>query len=238
MEDDIIGALTQEVKEEVVENYLYQRRLIEEQIKHVNELAEQTGELEEAGCEHLTQIYDALKETEFIDEFTKTLGLKDPPCWEWVGRDSRNRSQTGAIKVRGLTERARFKKLILESYRRLFTWTSQYKEAYVDLEEACKAVNHNLKKFEDDYDLLTLLRFLKDMDFEFVEKKHWLSDNFTPEEMASIESTLSFKPIRMEQFKLSPPPSLPKPNTIKRELNALADCVYGQCGDIIRTLVK
>ena len=238
MEDDIIGALTQEVKEEVVENYLYQRRLIEEQIKHVNELAEQTAELEKTGCEYLARIYDALSEPEFIDEFIKTLGLKDPHYWEWVGRDSRNRSRIGTIKIRGLTERARFKKLILESYRRLFEWTSQYKEAYMDLEEACKAVNHNLKKFENDYDLLTLLRFLKDMDFEFVEKKYWLSDNFTPDEMASIESNLSFKPMRMERFKLNPPPNLPKPAAIQRELNTLADCVYGQCADRIKKLIQ
>lgn len=238
MQDDIIAALTQEVKEEVIENYLYDRRLIEEQVKYVNELAEQTAELEEAGCEHLTRIYDALTEPEFIDEFTKTLGLKDPPCWEWLGRDSRDRRHLGQVKVRGLTQRARFKKLLLESYRELFTWMSQYKEAYEDLQEECKAVNQNLKKFENDYDLLTLLRFLKDLDVEFMEKKHWLSDNFTPEEMASIETSLSFRPIRMERFKLNPPPSLPKPKTVQKELNSLADCVYGQCSDTIKTLVK
>ncbi|UCG80184.1 MAG: hypothetical protein JSV60_09495, partial [Desulfobacterales bacterium] len=87
-------------------------------------------------------------------------------------------------------------------------------------------------------DLLILLRFLKDMDVEFMEKKHWLSDNFTPEEMASVETSLSFRPIRMEQFKLNPPPSLPGPNTVQKRLNALADCVYGQCSDSIKTLVK
>jgi hypothetical protein len=238
VQDDIIAALTQEVKEEVIENYLYDRRLIEEQVKYVNELAEQTAELEEKCCEHLTRIYDALTEPEFIDEFTKTLELKGPPCWEWFGRDSRDRRHLGSVKARGLTQRARFKKLLLESYRGLFTWHSQYKEAYEDLQEECKAVNHNMKKFEDDYDLLTLLRFLKDMDVEFMEKKHWLSDNFTPEEMASIETSLSFRPIRMERFKLNPPPNFPKPKTVQKELNALADCVYGQCSDRIKTLVK
>ena len=43
MQDDIIAALTQEVKEEVVENYFHARRLIEEQINYVNELAKQTA---------------------------------------------------------------------------------------------------------------------------------------------------------------------------------------------------
>ena len=238
MQDDIIGALTQEVKEEVVENYLYERRLIEEQIKHVHELAEQTAQLEQKCFRCLSGICRSLIKPEFIEEFTKALGLKGKPHWERPDSDSSEYVDLKSAKVRGLTQRARYKRLLLGAYRGFYTSTSQYKEAYEDLQEACKAVNHNLKKFESDYDLLTLLRFLKDMDFEFVEKKHWLSDNFTPEEMASIESTLSFKPLRMERFKLNPPPILPKPNTIQRELNALADCVYGQCSDRIKTLVN
>ena len=47
MQDDIVSALTQEVKQEVLENYLYERGLIEEQINYVNELAGHTAELEE-----------------------------------------------------------------------------------------------------------------------------------------------------------------------------------------------
>jgi hypothetical protein len=238
VQDDIIAALTQEVKEEVIENYLYDRKLIEEQVNYVNELAEQTGELEEKCSRRFARMYDSLIEPEFIDEFREALGLKDDPFGERLDKDSRDRKHLGQVKVRGLTHRARFKKLLLESYRGLYTWTSQYKEAYEDLQGECKAVNQNLKKFENDYDLLTLLRFLKDMDVEFIEKKHWLSDNFTPEEMASIETSLSFRPIRMEQFKLNPPPSLPEPNKIQRQLKALADCVCGQCGDRIKTLVK
>jgi hypothetical protein len=35
MEDDIVAALTHEVKEEIIEKYFYERRLIEEQIKYV-----------------------------------------------------------------------------------------------------------------------------------------------------------------------------------------------------------
>jgi hypothetical protein len=82
------------------------------------------------------------------------------------------------------------------------------------------------------------LNFLKDLDVELAEKRHWLSDNFTPKEMASIEARLSFRPIRMEQFKLNPPPSLPEPKIIQRELKALADCVCGQCADRIKKLIQ
>ena len=42
----------------------------------------------------------------------------------------------------------------------------------------------------------------------------------------------------IEQFKLIPPPSLPKLNAIERQLNALADSVYGQRGDRVKMLIK
>jgi hypothetical protein len=238
MQDDIIGALTQEVKEEVIENYLHDRRLIAEQVKYVNELAEQTAELEGECVKCFARICNSLIEPQFMDEFRQALGLKEAPFGERFGKDPEDREGLSWTKLRGLTYRARFKKLLIESYRGLYISACKYREAYGNLQEECKAVNHNLKKFENDYDLLILLRFLKDMDFEFMEKKHWLSDNFTPEEMASVETSLSFRPIRMEQFKLNPPPSLPGPNAVQKRLNALADCVYGQCSDRIKTLVK
>jgi hypothetical protein len=130
VQDDIIAALTQEVKEEVVENYFHERRLIEEQINYVNELAEQTAELERKCARRFGRIYNSLIEPEFVDEFRQTVGLKDAPFEERLDKDSHDRKHLGQVRVRGLTQRAKFKRLLLESYRRLYTWTSQYKEAW------------------------------------------------------------------------------------------------------------
>ena len=65
-----------------------------------------------------------------------------------------------------------------------------------------------------------------------------LGDNFTPEEMGSIETSLRFKAIRVEQFKLILPPSLPELNAIRRQLNTLADAIYRQGGDRAKVLIK
>ncbi|MCK4486325.1 MAG: hypothetical protein KAU38_06100, partial [Desulfobacterales bacterium] len=77
MQDDIVSALTQEVKEEVLQNYLYERRLIEEQINYVNELAEHTAELEEKLYRRFARIYEFLMEPEFINQFLQLLGIKE-----------------------------------------------------------------------------------------------------------------------------------------------------------------
>ena len=234
MQDDIIGALTHEIKEEVIERYLYDRRLVEEQINYVNELAEQVAELKEGCSSHFVSICDSLVEPEYVAQFAEALGLKNPLFREWHNQNPTDHGRQCRVKVRGLTLRAKFKKLLSELYRRLCTSNSQYTEAYEDLQEECKAVNYNLKKFQNNYDLLTILNFLRDMDVEFVERKRWLGDNFAPAEMAAIEENLSFKPVRMERFKLDSPPILPEPKTIQKQLNSLADAVYEHCGDTIR----
>jgi hypothetical protein len=238
MQDDIAAALTQEVKEEVIENYLYERRLVEGQIDYVKELAEHAVQLQEKLYKRFARIYDFLHQRTFLNEFVRLLKVDVTPFIDRYGKAPEYRKGVRFIKVHGFTDRGRFKKLLLESYRRLLVWNDQHKEAYEDLAQECKAVNDNLKKFENDHDLLTILNFLKDLDIEGITKKHFLGDNFTPEEMGSIETSLRFKPIRMEQFKLSPPLSLPKLNAIQRQLNALADSVYDQCGDRIKGLIK
>ena len=238
MQDDIVAALTQEVKEEVIENYLYERRLMEGQIDYVKELAENVAQLQEKLYKRFARIYDLLHEPTFLSEVARLLDVEDAPFIDRFAKAPEYQKGVRFIKVRGLTDRGRFRKLLLESYRRLLVWNDQYKEAYEDLEQECRAVNENLKKFEKDHDLLTILNFLRDMDVERIQRKHFLGDNFTPEEIGSIETSLRFKPIRIEQFKLIPPPSLPKLNAIERQLNALADSVYGQRGDRVKMLIK
>ncbi|MBW1741038.1 MAG: hypothetical protein JRJ42_07890 [Deltaproteobacteria bacterium] len=238
MQDDIVVALTQEVKEEVIQNYLYERRLIEEQINYVNELAEHTAHLEEKLYRRFARMYELLIEPEFVSQFVQLVGIREALFEQRFQNGSDYRNGLCFIKVRGLTSRAKFKKLLCKSYQRLFAWNKAYKEAYDNLEQESKAVNHNLKKFEMDYDLLTILKFLQDMDIEYLERKHFLGDNFTPEEIGAIEATLCLKPIRIEHFKLILPPDLPEPNAIQRQLGALASCVYGQCQDRIKKLMK
>ena len=238
MQDDIAAALTQEVKEEVIENYLYERRLVEGQINYVKELAENVAQMQEKLYNRFARVYDLFPEARFLNEFVRLIEVEATPFMDRFGKVAEYRKVVRFIKVHGFTDRGRFKKLLSESYRRLLAWNDQYKEAYEDLEQECKAVNDNLKKFENDHDLLTILNFLRDMDVEGITRKHFLGDNFTPEEIGSIETSLRFKPIRIEQFKLIPPPSLPKITAIQRQLNALAASVYGQCCDRVKVLIK
>ena len=238
MQDDFISALTQEVKEEVIQNYLYERRLIEEQIHYAEELAEHAAQLQEMLFGRFARMYDLLFETGFINEFVNILGPKEPPFNDRIGKDSKCRKDVRFIKVHGLTNRARFRKLVLEAYRRLVTWNDKYKDAYENLKEECKAVNTNITKFEKNHDLLTIINFLKSMDAGEIVKKHFWGGNFTPEELGAVEKSLHFKPVQIEQFNLIQPPQLPDPHTVHDQLTSLANSIYdhdkGRLSDVIK----
>jgi hypothetical protein len=166
------------------------------------------------------------------------VGLPAAPFWKEYKGSPHELEEACQVKVRGFTPRAKFKKILSQVYLELYKLNGQYKDAYEDLCEECEAVNYNLKKFQDNYDLLTILNFLKDMDVEYLERKHWLGDNFSPEEMASVEASLAFKPVCMERLKVAPPLTLPEPKTISKKLNALANRVYSQCTDRVKTMIR
>ena len=238
MPDDLISAMTQEVKEEVIRNYLYERRLIEQQISYVEEIADHAAQLQEMLFKRFARMYNLLPKPEFINEFVFLLGLKEAPFKDRIADEPEYRKDVLFIKVRGLTNRSKFKKLLLEAYRRLCNWNNKYFEAYRNLIEECEAVNHNLKKFEDNHDLLTIMNFLKGMDFEEITKKHFMGDNFAPEEIASIEKTMRFKPVSIKQFNLLPPQSLPEPADVRNQIAALANSVYDQNSNNMKTLIR
>ncbi len=238
MQDDLISAMTQEVKKEVINNYLYERRLIEQQISYVKEIADHAAQLQEMLFKRFARMYNLLPKPEFINEFVFLLGLKEAPFNDRIADEPEYRKDVLFIKVRGLTDRSKFKKLLLEAYRRLCNWNNKYLEAYRNLLEECKAVNHNLKKFEDNYDLLSILNFLKGMDLEEITKKHFMGDNFAPEEMASIEKTLRFKPVSIKEFNLIPPPDLPELTDVQKQIASLANSVYDRHCNNMKTLIR
>lgn len=238
MEDDFIAAIAHEVKEDLIEDYLHQRRLMEEQFRYVKELTEETRQLQDQLYKRFARIYELLVESRFVMEFVHFLGLSEPPFFQRYGEQTSFRKGLAFIKALGLTGRSRFRRLVVESYRRLLCWNDQYRDGYETLKEQCDAVNYNLKKFEQNYDLLTIINFLKDMDVEALQRKHFLGDNFTPDEMTTVEKTLRFRPVSVQQGNLIPPVTLPPLDTINSELRTLADRVYGACRDKLKVLVR
>ena len=76
------------------------------------------------------------------------------------------------------------------------------------------------------------------MDVVGLNRKHFLGDNFTAKEMGAVDKNLRFKPVRMETFNLITPMELPPPEEIRKPLNDLADCVFGQCKTGLKKIMR
>jgi hypothetical protein len=128
--------------------------------------------------------------------------------------------------VRALTDKSKFRKLVLESYSRFCTWMDKYRTGYESLQAECRAVNRNISTFQKNFDLLAIIAFLKSLDTGAIERKRFLGENFTPEELASVDQKLYLRQIAFEKFELPTPIPLPKPDHIETPLGDLAQEVY------------
>jgi len=65
-----------------------------------------------------------------------------------------------------------------------------------------------------------------------------MGDNFAPDEIASIDKTLRFKPVSIKQFNLIPPPGLPELTDVQNQIKSLANSVYDRCSNKMKTIIK
>ncbi len=238
MQDDFITSLTYKVKEEIVERYFYERRLIELQISHVHELAREVQKLEQNLHHHFARLYKLLIDDHHIIQCSEMIGLKSPPFKNKVYPGIPEYKIPFTIKLRALTGKGKFKLLLGGEYQMLYGSAEQYRAAYENLREECKAVNYNAGKFEKNYDLMIIINFLNSMDPELVMKKYFLGANFTPEEIGAAGKGLAFKKINFEGFQFTKPPEIPDLKRVRKPLAALAGTIYTAHAGKVKTLLK
>jgi hypothetical protein len=236
MEEDLICSLTRQVKEEVIENYLTERCIVGLQIEDIERQADDVKILASRTGVRLSRLAYLMTHPDMTQKLVRLL--KIPPDSVWVTFTERQFNRGARfIRVRAFTDKGKFKKLTLEAYERLHQWMEDYRKAYANLMEECKAVNTNITKFQKNFDLLTILNFLKSMDTGELERKQYLGENFTADEMASIDQKLYLPPIMFERFGIPEPLSLPRPEAIENALGDLAGEVYRKYEAYVRSLL-
>lgn len=236
MEDDLICSLTRQVKEEVIENYLTERCIVGLQIEEIQSRAEALKAKAAQTGLRLSRLAHLMTHPDMTLKLLQLLGIPSDSFWSTSADRQFNRGAR-YIRVRAFTDRGRFRKLVLEAYERLYSWMEEYRKAYEDLMQECRAVNTNISRFQKNFDLLTILSFLKSMDTRELERKQYLGDNFTADEMASIDKKLYLPPIVFERFGIPEPLSLPNPAAIENGLDALASEVYRKYEASVRNLL-
>lgn len=236
MEEDLIASLTHQVKEEVIENYLTERQLIGFQIEDFERQAEEVHTHAAKTGRRLSRMALLMIDSEMVVKLNDLLSI--PPSSFWSDCLSKPVSRgIRIIRVRALTDRKKFVKLLYEAYNRLHLHMEKYGNLYEEINAECRAVNRNINKFQNNFDLLTILNFLKSLDPVAMERKHYLGENFTAEEMTSVDQKLYVRPIDFQKLNIPSPLLLAKPERVEGSLENLAQEVYRKHQNRIKGLM-
>lgn len=236
MEDDLVASLTRQVKEEVIENYLTERQLVLLQIEDIEQRSERVRCLAAETGKRLSRVGGLLINRETADRFKMLLHISPSSFWNDCFHNHFPRT-VRMIRVRALTQKAKYRKLLLEAYRRFHHWMEIYRKEYEELSLECRAVNRNISCFQKNYDLLNILSFLKSLDVQTLERKHFLGENFTPGELAAVERSLCLYPISLERMAVPEPLSLPGDEVLETWLVTMAHEIYRRFPTQVRRLM-
>ena len=237
MEDDLVSSLTYQVKEEVIQNYILERRLIELQVEHVQKQAARTRLRARVTGKRLNRLALLMIRPEMLERLGEFLRLSDGCFWKACLEQGFSRN-VRLIQVRALTRKRKFRKLVFESYARFYERMKLYRAHYEDLCRECAGVNRNIETFGRNFDLLAILNFLRNLDMRGMERRKILGENFTAKEVAALDTNLYIGPISLERFDVPIPLDVPDISRIQGKLSKISDEIYRKYEDDVRKILE
>lgn len=235
--EDLVASLTRQVKEEVIENYFRERRLIEVQIENLNRLAEQARSVALGAGERLVRLSHLMIAPEMREKLKEIMGLPKDNFWTpRLSEEFKNRLRL--IRVHALTRRTKFRKLVVRSYSNLSDWTKEYRRLHEELRNEWAAVNSNIDAFHKNFDLLAILNLLRNMDVRSLEKKKVLGENFTANEITELDQNLYIRPVPMEKLLVPTPIEIPETHQAESRLNDLAEQIYRKYEREVKVILR
>jgi len=237
MQEDLVASLTRQVKEEVIENYLLERRIIELQIEQLNTQAAETRRQAWIVGFRLARLASLMISPEMKRRLQQILGIGTGYFWV-ACLNVKFKRRVRLILLRALTRKLKFRKVLLESYSRLYYRMKQYKAQYEELANECSAVNRNIDSFQKNFDLLSILNFLRNLDMQAIERKKILGDDFTAIEMAELDKNLYIGPVSVEKLNVPAPLDLPESALIRMQLCNLAEEVFKHYPEEVKKILR
>ena len=197
-DDDLITGLQASVRLEVVEHYLRERRIIDEEIGILFETSARYHHQVAEWRKNRDLMMTALITAEAARSFSRLTGLasyEDGVCW---GMDS-CRFETPRVFF---TRFGRYSRLIEGLYLRIYELAQEAGKDRGRLNRLWEEVNSDIKRFELNHDLMAINAYLRSMNPQEIQKRKILGVNFTPSETAQAAQALSFRPIALEILSL------------------------------------
>ncbi len=194
-DDDYIAALNQAVKQEVISRYLFERRLVEEEIGLLFEEVSALHGLSALLGRRLEELAAALVSRRAARQFFELAGLGQPP---------RRADDTSPRwpREKGFTRLARYRRLIRRLYDDIYRTDQEIAENLERLSSLLEEVNHDIRHFEKNHDLMSLASYLRSLDLAELQRRKIMGVNFTAWESETAAAALSFKPVDLQSLGL------------------------------------
>jgi len=193
-DDDLIAGLQAQVKKEVVERYVRERLILEEEINLV---------LEDACAWHgglaawergRRRLASALLNPQAGRRFFEAarLGHYDGPA----------RREHRFKRPKAWTKCGAYLRLIKRLYKELWDESQKLASERERLLELMEEVNQDIRHFESSHDMMAIGAYLRSLDPAELKRRKFLGVNFTAKEVALSAEALSFRPIAQSRLEL------------------------------------
>jgi hypothetical protein len=191
VDDGFVDSLLFEIKQEIIENFFAERLRLQELRSVCQELAAEQRKRLRALRRSQARLRRLLLDEDGLHRFCALSGAEPeafPP---------RTPPPEGPAILecdpRGLRLAARYDKLLRRAYEDLVAKAEVFAEGQAELEAATRAYNQDVEHYQCNYDVLTIVAVLNRMSPEEIERRHWLGENFRPEETASLADALTIR---------------------------------------------
>ncbi|MBU2550646.1 MAG: hypothetical protein KKB20_19715 [Proteobacteria bacterium] len=209
--DDFLDALNYRVKEEVVNNYLRERLILEEEYTEYQEELARYRTLEAGAREARDMLACLLVSRGNLEEFFRLLGFDKPPFSRWDRGELAERQPfcPWGLTPWGLTRRRRYVNLIMHVYGRLQSKAAEGGREAERLGDLAREINEDVSRFHRNFDVMAIVHFLKSMDTTMRMKKHFMGENFSADEVGALEETMTLKKLDPQADGVRPWPDIP-----------------------------
>lgn len=234
MAPDIDKMLSYEIKKEIADRYFGFRKLIEEDIKEYDNLVITTfRRLEQRIGFDLVRLYILLKNEQVIHDFFQIAGLDERLFYDPYLTESptiRKRVFAG-MQPHGLTQKNRFKNMVMDTYNSLVDHVKQYKDTIAELREEQETIAEEINIFYRKNDLSTIMGFLRGLGGTGSYKSGAMEGGLTPLTGQNLEKKMRVTAPPPVEKLLPVLPEIRPYKTIRHELEPIIDRAYRLQGE-------
>jgi hypothetical protein len=219
----LVEALKVQIKKEIVDNYFADRVYLEEELQLLRQETESYRKEYDLLGRRFMALYHAMGSEAGCRLLMEVLNLKDWPFYRQYCAlaDGERKELIETCRIRGLTAYRRFRNLILDLYELLHQDSVMLRESFDKIRTHLKLLNEDIDKFNLSYDFGLIAAQIEALE----GRNEVISGGILSPEREELSTRMRFKPVKLNDEDMPPPPGLPPLEQIKERLVSIIDRV-------------